>query len=54
MIGAVTWGLSLKNVRLVQKDGSSHTAPLAANRESSKILKNAPRGREKVPHEGWL
>ncbi|OLP90719.1 Dynein alpha chain, flagellar outer arm [Symbiodinium microadriaticum] len=27
VVGSVTWGLSLKNVRLVQKDGSSHTAP---------------------------
>lgn len=25
VVGSVTWGLSLKNVRLVQKDGSSHT-----------------------------
>ncbi|CAE7607574.1 Ren1 [Symbiodinium pilosum] len=25
VVGAVTWGLSLKNVRLVQRDGSSHT-----------------------------
>lgn len=25
VVGSVTWGLSLKNIRLVQKDGSSHT-----------------------------